>query len=142
MGETPSPPHSQGGRTPGSDGRRGDDFVEIRTISPEKGCDKVMVRRGGNFSKLIVVRISGDFQFESRIIDRSAFCKGKNKGTAKVSWESMPVPDEPKRDDEYTGLGPAWLYDYIREKEADEKRVQAANAGAQGRKTQDLRTNL
>jgi hypothetical protein len=81
--------------TPGSDGRLGDDFVEIKTISPEKGRDKVLVKRGGNFSKLLVVRISDRFEFESRFLDRSSFCKGENKatGTANVSWSSMPAAE-------------------------------------------------
>jgi hypothetical protein len=78
--------------TPGSDGRLGNDFVEIKTISPEKGAHRVDVRLKGNFNKLLVVRISSDFKFESRMLDRKVFCKGKQKaqGIAKVAWQSMP----------------------------------------------------
>ncbi len=78
--------------TPGSDGRLGNDFVEIKTISPEKGSNKVMVSRKGNFNKLLVVKISKEFEFESRMIDRDKFCKGKNRvtGVAHVAWQSMP----------------------------------------------------
>ncbi len=78
--------------TPGSDGRMGNDVVEIKTISPEKGSNKVLVSRKGNFNKLLVVKISEKFEFESRMIDRDKFCKGKNKGKglARISWQSMP----------------------------------------------------
>lgn len=78
--------------TPGSDGRMGNDFVEIKTISPEKSEQSVYVRRNGNFNKLLVVRISSAFKFESRMLDRKVFCKGKQKaqGVAKVAWQSMP----------------------------------------------------
>jgi hypothetical protein len=73
----------------GSDGRLGNDFVEVKTISPEKSAHKVHVKRTGHFSKLLVVRISADFEFDSRIIDRSSLTKGKGK-RASVSWKSMP----------------------------------------------------
>jgi hypothetical protein len=78
--------------TPGSDGRLGNDFVEIKTISPEKSTQKVEVRRTGNFNKLLVVRITDDFKFESRMIDRKTLCKGKqgSQGKAKIAWQSMP----------------------------------------------------
>jgi hypothetical protein len=78
--------------TPGSDGRMGNDVVEIKTISPEKGSEKVVVSRKGNFNKLLVVKISDKFEFESRMLDRDKFCKGKTKGKglARVAWQSMP----------------------------------------------------
>ncbi|WP_330970617.1 hypothetical protein, partial [Lysobacter sp. A3-1-A15] len=41
---------------PGSDGKLGNDFVEVKTISPEKGGSCVLVKRAGNFNKLLVVR--------------------------------------------------------------------------------------
>ncbi len=75
-------------RTQGSDGRLGNDFVEVKTITPEKKDDKVRVKRAGNFSKLVVVRISEDFEFEARILDRSKISKGSGK-LATVSWSSI-----------------------------------------------------
>lgn len=54
----------------GSDGKLGDDFVEIKTISPEKGSDRVQVKRTGNFGKLLVIKIDDDFEFNARLIDR------------------------------------------------------------------------
>jgi hypothetical protein len=79
---------------PGSDGRMGDDFVEVKTISPEKGDGRVLVKRAGNFSKLAVVRISPDWQFESRLIDRKALGKGSGKH-AKVNWHAHDDPANP-----------------------------------------------
>jgi hypothetical protein len=79
---------------PGSDGKLGNDFVEVKTISPEKGKDKVAVKRAGNFSKLLVVRISADFEFESRMIDRKALGKGDGK-LAKVAWSTLASGSDP-----------------------------------------------
>jgi hypothetical protein len=73
--------------TQGSDGKLGNDFVEVKTISPEKGNGQVQVKRAGNFNKLLVVKISEDFEFESRMIDRKTMKKGEGKH-AKVNWDS------------------------------------------------------
>ena len=73
----------------GSDGRLGNDFVEVKTISPCKAVPKVFVKRGGHFSKLVVVKISERFEFDARMIDRKALKKGKGR-RASVSWSSMP----------------------------------------------------
>lgn len=71
----------------GSDGKLGNDFVEVKTISPEKGVDHVHVKRAGHFSKLLVVKINADFEFEARLIDRRALGKGKGK-RARFAWPS------------------------------------------------------
>ena len=42
--------------TPGSDGKIGNDFVEIKTITPDKREKKVEVKRKGNFNKLLNFR--------------------------------------------------------------------------------------
>ncbi len=76
-------------RVTGSDGRRGNDFIEVKTISPEKSSQKVQVKRAGNFNKLLVVKISENFQFESRIVDRKSIAKGKGMHI-QVSWSQMP----------------------------------------------------
>lgn len=76
-------------KTPGSDGKLGNDYVEVKTISPEKRSQRVLVKRAGNFNKLLVVRITKDFEFESRMLDRKKMPKGG--GThAKVAWSSIP----------------------------------------------------
>ena len=73
----------------GSDGKLGNDFVEIKTISPEKRTTKVHVKRAGHFNRLIVVKITENFEFDARIIDRRAPAKGKGKH-ASLSWASKP----------------------------------------------------
>ncbi len=74
--------------TPGSDGRLGNDFVEVKTISPEKAGNVVQVKRSGNFSKLLVVRITLDWRFEARMINRKDIGKGVGK-MAKVKWQDQ-----------------------------------------------------
>ena len=71
--------------TRGSDGKLGNDFIEIKTISPEKSGEKVQVKRAGNFNKLLIVKITEDFKFEGKFIGRKKLPKGD--GThARVSW--------------------------------------------------------
>jgi len=70
----------------GSDGKLGDDFVEVKTISPEKGADRVQVKRAGNFSKLLVIKITDNFEFTARLIDRKSLKKGPGKH-AKYVWQ-------------------------------------------------------
>jgi hypothetical protein len=76
-------------KTQGSDGKLGNDFVEVKTISPEKSAHKVEVKRTGNFSKLLVVRINEHFEFEGRMVDRKALGKGPGK-VARYSWPAKP----------------------------------------------------
>ena len=78
--------------TPGSDGRLGNDFIEIKTISPLKQDDKVRVKREGNFNKLYVVRISENFYFEGRMIDRRELKKGDGK-FASVRFKDLQSND-------------------------------------------------
>lgn len=81
-------PHTQG-----SDGKLGNDFVEIKTISPEKDGGQVQVKRAGNFNKLLVIKIGEDFEFEGRFIDRKKLSKGE--GThARVSWSAIAPTKE------------------------------------------------
>jgi hypothetical protein len=71
--------------TKGSDGRLGNDWIEVKTISPEKGGEIVHVKRAGNFNTLLVVKITEDFEFEAKLIDRKLLGKGHGK-LAKVKW--------------------------------------------------------
>ena len=75
-------------RTQGSDGRLGNDFIEIKTITPEKRKEKVSVKRTGHFNKLLVVKINDKFEFEARMLDRKHMGKGNGK-RAVVAWSSM-----------------------------------------------------
>jgi hypothetical protein len=79
--------------TKGSDGRLGDDWIEIKTISPEKEGDVVHVKRAGNFNKLLVVKISEDFEFEAKLIDRKLLGKG-NGQFAKLKWSQHEACEE------------------------------------------------
>lgn len=70
----------------GSDGTIAGKLVEVKTISPEKTSDRVLVKRQGDFEQLLIVRISSDFQFQGRLFDRSElsgnagkFLRGKFK---------------------------------------------------------------
>lgn len=71
----------------GSDGRLGNDFIEVKTISPEKTSDRVLVKRAGHFNKLLVVKIDRNFEFDARMVDREALGKGTGK-LARFSWGS------------------------------------------------------
>lgn len=82
--------------TRGSDGKLGNDFVEIKTISPEKDGGQVQVKRAGNFNKLLVIKISEDFEFEGRFIKRKELSKGDGV-YARVSWSTLsPGNQRPK----------------------------------------------
>ena len=74
--------------TQGSDGMLGKDFVEVKTITPDKKSDGVQVKRAGNFGKLVVVKISDDFQFAARMVDRRILMKGSGNW-ATLSWDAM-----------------------------------------------------
>lgn len=82
----------------GSDGRLGDDFVEVKTITPDKRVHKVHVKRAGNFSKLLIVKVSPDFEFEAKMIDRRALQKGSGRRFS-VSWGAVPTSLDPDVDD-------------------------------------------
>lgn len=82
--------------TQGSDGMLGNDFVEVKTITPDKGGDGVRLKRAGNFGKLVVVKISDDFQFAARMVDRRLLGKGKGKW-ATLSWDAM-IAGEPNQE--------------------------------------------
>ncbi len=73
--------------TRGSDGKLGNDFIEVKTISPEKNKDQVKVKRAGNFNKLLIVKITKDFIFEGQLIARKALSKGEGKHVT-ASWSN------------------------------------------------------
>ena len=69
----------------GSDGRLGDDFVEVKTITPFKANDYVEVKASGNFSKLLVVKINQDFELSCRMVARKDLPKAKG-GKHRINW--------------------------------------------------------
>jgi hypothetical protein len=73
----------------GSDGTIAGRLVEVKTISPEKASDVVLVKSQGDFEQLLIVRISRDFQFQGKLLDRSdlrgasgKFLRGRLKNDA------------------------------------------------------------
>ncbi|WP_036165471.1 hypothetical protein [Noviluteimonas dokdonensis] len=69
----------------GSDGTIGVALVEVKTISPEKKKDRVYVKRAGNFEKLLVVRVSEDFLFSSKLFERGDLKEGASP-LIKARW--------------------------------------------------------
>ena len=55
----------------GSDGTIAGKLVEVKTISPEKAGDVVLVKSQGDFEQLLIVRIGRDFKFQGKLLDRS-----------------------------------------------------------------------
>ena len=77
----------------GSDGKIGNDYVEIKTITPDKKRDEVLVSPKGNFGILVVVKITKDLEFESRI-KRRAEIPELSKITniekkKRINWKSL-----------------------------------------------------
>jgi len=72
----------------GSDGRLGNDFIEVKTITPFKQNDEVTVKVGGNFNKLLVVRINEDFAVSSKLVDRKSLPKTTGK-FIRVKWGDL-----------------------------------------------------
>ena len=64
----------------GSDGRLGNDFVEIKTITPFKDCDTVEINLDRHFSKVLIVKINADFEVRGKLLDRKALPQGKMRG--------------------------------------------------------------
>ena len=74
----------------GSDGRLGNDYVEVKTIGPCCMTDRVQVKLSGNFSKLLVVKIdeapnSGGLGFQGRLVERKALTSART-GHARIAW--------------------------------------------------------
>lgn len=63
----------------GSDGTIDGKLVEVKTISPEKGSDLVLVKRQSDFEQLLIVRIDENFEFTGKLIDRDELAAGGGK---------------------------------------------------------------
>ncbi len=75
----------------GSDGRIGNDFVEVKTITPFKGSDVVTLNLTRNFSKVLIVKINEHFEVRGKLIDRKAL--PKIKGTRLLlDWNAFGQP--------------------------------------------------
>jgi len=72
----------------GSDGRLGNEFVEVKTITPFKAKQNVSVDLTGHFSKLLVVRITEDFNVEGRLVGRASLPKTETNRLT-IAWDSL-----------------------------------------------------
>lgn len=61
----------------GSDGKLGNHFVEVKTITPFKAKDRITLNLKRNFSKVLIVKIDAGFEVQSKLIDRKALPKPK-----------------------------------------------------------------
>ena len=63
----------------GSDGTVDGKLVEVKTISPEKAGDQVVVKSQGDFEQLLLVRIDENFAFTGKLFDRNELAGGQGK---------------------------------------------------------------
>ena len=61
----------------GSDGRLGNDLVEVKTITPFKSTEVITLNLKRNFNKVLIVKIDADFEVRGKLIDRKALPKVK-----------------------------------------------------------------
>jgi len=80
----------------GSDGRLGNHFVEIKTITPFKRTNIVEVNLERNFSKLFIVKINEAFEIRGKLIDRKALPKTTAK-KLRLDWDSLPTLEDRTR---------------------------------------------
>lgn len=63
----------------GSDGTIDGKLVEVKTVSPEKASDHVVVKRQGDFDQLLIVRIDENFEFTGKLIERDQLAGGAGR---------------------------------------------------------------
>lgn len=61
----------------GSDGKLGNHFVEVKTITPFKSNSTVTLNLKRNFGKVLIVKIDADFEVRAKLIDRCSLPKIK-----------------------------------------------------------------
>ena len=74
--------------TEGSDGRLGDDLVEIKTITPFKKRDTIFVKTTGNFNKLLVVKINEKFEISGKMVNREELPPNDGK-FLEIRWSDL-----------------------------------------------------
>lgn len=74
----------------GSDGKLGNHFVEVKTITPFKNSDTITLNLKRNFSKVLIVKIDSGFEVQGRLIDRKALPKGKRR----FNWDDFASQPE------------------------------------------------
>lgn len=63
----------------GSDGTIDGKLVEVKTISPEKASDEVVVKSQGDFEQLLIVRVDHNFAFTGKLFDRNDLAGGDGR---------------------------------------------------------------
>lgn len=74
----------------GSDGKLGNDFVEVKTITPFKCTETITLNLKRNFSKVLIVKIDADFDVQGKLIDRKALPKVKGD-KLRLNWADFEV---------------------------------------------------
>ncbi len=72
----------------GSDGKIGKHFVAVKTITPFKKNDTITLNLKRNFRKVLIVKIDGDFEVQSRLVDRKTLPKIKGD-SLKINWSDL-----------------------------------------------------
>lgn len=72
----------------GSDGRLGNDFVEVKTITPFKRNSAVEINLERHFSKVFIVKINADFEISGKLLDRKDLPKIKGK-KLRLEWDAV-----------------------------------------------------
>ena len=75
----------------GSDGRLGNDFVEVKTITPFKRRNVVEINPERSFSKVLIIKINDEFEVRGKLIARKALPKPIGKKIL-INWDDF----EPK----------------------------------------------
>ncbi|MGV7121096.1 hypothetical protein [Sphingopyxis sp. 550A] len=71
----------------GSDGRLGNDLIEIKTISPIKSTNIIELNLSRNFSKILIVKIDENFEIHSKLIGRKSL--RKKQGKKRINWSAF-----------------------------------------------------
>ena len=66
-------------------------LVEVKTISPGKKSARVHVKKSGDFEKLLIIKVSDDLWFSSKLFDRAALKEGASP-LIKARWDSDGEP--------------------------------------------------
>ena len=72
----------------GSDGCLGNDFVEVKTITPFKATHSVTVRLDRHFSKLLVVKIDEHYEVSSLLVDRKRL-PDTTQDRLRIDWKDL-----------------------------------------------------
>lgn len=72
----------------GSDGRLGNDSVEVKTITPFKNNQSVTVRLDRHFSKLLVVKVDNHFQISGLPVERGSLPK-VHGNMFRIHWDDL-----------------------------------------------------